>query len=357
MSKGVRQDERIALYLIDARRGLLLLQAYTTDRELLLNSFRTYYTQRGPGSELPRSEQIRRSLQTLADHLALLPGRKNLFFLSRGFPPQEMRGTGQFGWQKTVATLNEANVRVNTIDTLGVEVGSICGPPLCGGTHAGAFDLATMQQIAEATGGQAYYGRNDMENAIAGEMEASRPAYVLGFYVPEGDRDDKFHALKVQADRLGVELFYRQGYYAGETEIPDSRRDKKEDLESSLLNQVDASEIGITAHAQFRRGEPRGTADIDVNLEPAALTLTSKAGGWAGKVDELFVELSESGRTLARASGTKEFEVPASSRVQFDAHGLDWAQSLPLAPDATRITIVVRDAKSGRTGSLSLPVN
>jgi hypothetical protein len=287
-------------------------------------------------------------LQALGEQLALVPGRKSVYWVTQGFPARLMQGMGQSGWDKTMATLNEANVAVNTVDSRGL---------LTNGQPQNPFNgtVTAMQQIADGTGGKAYFGRNDLDAAMAEGIEASRTTYTLGFYLADNERDDKFHALKVKADRSGSQLFYRQGYYAGSTELPAEKASKGE-LESALLSQVYSTGVGITARVDATPGTPRGTVSLRVNLDPATLSLKEHGSGWTGKVEERFVELNESGETLSKISDTKEFEVTGASRAHYDSAGVAWPQSLPLMPGATRIMIIVRDSNTGHVGSLTVPL-
>ena len=143
MSK-LKPDEQIALYVTARQLGLVLLQDYTTDRSLLLTRLKNYIP-RGmrfppethpdkpsatpgsprrdpnavPGREAEMlaedaSRDTQLTLQSLAEHLALVPGRKNVFLVRGSGPPLLMHGMWQTGWDKTVNALNEANVAVNT---------------------------------------------------------------------------------------------------------------------------------------------------------------------------------------------------------------------------------------------------
>jgi len=381
----VPPDERMALYVVARKQGLVVVQDYTTDRELLLRNLGKYVPrglmprpfrwptgiQDRPGAPEPpglppsrldppaqeaefqwhdNSEQARLSLQALAEHLSLVPGRKSVYLVTQGFPARLMRGMGQPAWDKTLSALNEANVAVNTVDSRGLLTNGIPQDPFNG-------TITAMQQIAEGTGGKAYFGRNDLDAAMAEGIEASRTTYTLAFYLADNERDNQFHSLKVKVDRAGLELFHRQGYYAGETELPATYdKTSKGDLEASLLNQVNATGIGITARVDAVPGTPRGKLDIRLNLDPATLSLTAKDGGWTGKVEETLIEQNASGNTLSKLTDVREFEVTQAKRASFDRDGAGWPLSMPLAPGVTKLTIVVRDSKSGHVGSLTVPL-
>jgi hypothetical protein len=334
-------------------RGLVLLQDYTTDRNLLLSRLKSYTPWAmhfplethpdkpsavpGPKRRDPNvvpsretaqlaedaSRDTRMTLQALAEHLALVPGRKNVFLLRGQGPPLLMHGMNGMAWDKTVDALNEANVAVNTVG-----------------------------ELALRTGGQTWHETFDLDTILANQIEASRTAYTLGFYLTEKERDNEFHAVTVAVDRLGVRLFYRQGFYAGSTELPAAswQKSDKGEMESALLNRVDSTGIGITARVDAVAGT------IHLSLDPAGLSLTAEGSGWTGKVEEMFVEQNANGNTLSKISDTKTFGVSAAQRAVFDSNGVAWSISIPFVEGATKIVMVVRDSKTGRVGSLSVPL-
>ena len=288
----VNPDEEIALYVIAGKLGLVLLQDYTTNRELLLSRLNKYLprdvhgdihtykekptstpgpTRRDPAASSPREteflrvgevHQVRLSFQALAEHLALVPGRKSVFWLSEWFLCRNACvAWSKWHVDKTITALNEANVAVNTVDSVG-NPGNNYRPP-------GSF-----KEIAESTGGQAWEYRNDLDHAMA-----------------------------------------------------------------------DATP-----------GTPRGTLNIRLNLDPGTLSLKEKVGGWTGKVEETFVEVNESGNTLSKVSDIKQFEVTPANRATYDAQGVAWPLSVPLMSGAVKMTIIVRDSATGHVGSLTVPL-
>ena len=164
----------------------------------------------------------------------------------------------------------------------------------------------------------------------------------MAFYLPDNEHDNKFHILNVKAGRPGLRLYYRQGYYAGDTDLPPEKSANGE-LEASLLNQVDAKGVSVTARVDSVPGTPRGTLNIRLNLDPGTLSLKEQGSGWLGRVEETFVEVNETGATLSKISDTKQFEIANADRAHFDQQGVTWPMSVPLLPGATKITIIVRD--------------
>ncbi len=126
------------------------------------------------GDSLERGvDSVRLALNTFAETLGRQPGRKSVYWMGAGAsPPALLRGVFEEPWTKTISALNDANIAVNTIDSNGK-----------GGPHRfwGGGPIRSMQQIAEETGGKAYYGRNDLDGALLEGIADSRSSYTLGF--------------------------------------------------------------------------------------------------------------------------------------------------------------------------------
>jgi VWFA-related protein len=380
-------DEKIALYVLVKGVGKVTLQDYTLDRAKLAAAVTKFIPRSMPAAppyvpegsegmiEMPSpdkrdvsfnkndldqagfssvvekefavrlsAEDVRAALNGFAQQLKNLPGRKSIFWVTQGFPPAQIRDGNQTGWDQTFANLNDANIEVNTVDSNGLG-----GPPRFWGPGA----IVTLLQVAEKTGGQAYYHRNDLDAAMASGIADSRSGYTLGFYLTK--TDGKYHELKVRVDRPGLQLNYWRGYYA-QNETVRSASARKSDLQAALLNPSGSADVGITARLDVVPGKPRATLNIHSTLAPEPLSIKETDAGYAGKVEEMFSELDAAGHEALRFSGTKQFMIDASYKPRFDTQGVMLSQAIPLAPGAVKLVIVVRDTASGRVGSLVIPL-
>ena len=157
----VPPDEKIAVYVVAKDLGLIVLQDYTTDRQLLKEKVASFIPRhmkpvpvtRGAAPHLPVAApkdpraappdldpiatdprvqafdmrianlDLRLSLNALAAKLRALPGRKSVFWITEGFPPFQLRNMDA-AWDSTIAALNDANIQINTVDADGLG-----GPP------------------------------------------------------------------------------------------------------------------------------------------------------------------------------------------------------------------------------------
>ena len=347
----VPPDERIALYVIVRKQGLLLLQDYTTDRDQLKRSLAKHFPQgMRPVDDQPphfyvdqpvppnpfkplmpveylamwreNDRDARLSLQALADQLAATPGRKTVFWVTNGFHPWTL-GLGkpplpdspEFAlsmekpaWEKTFTALNNANVAVNVVDSRG----------LYGASNPVTGTIAVMEEVAERTGGKAYYGRNDLDGAIAEGIAASRTTYTLRFHLGDDERDNKFHALNIKGDRPGLQLFYRQSYStAGNVPHLDlvAGRIDGQALEASAAI-ADAGTL--TAHAQlswFYTGTNRANVLLAAETTPTGMAFQRDATGMHGKIEVVGIASRPDGAEAARFADTVNVDLDNQQAV------------------------------------------
>ena len=173
------------------------------------------------------------ALNSLAGALAGYPGRKNLIWISEGFPitlfpeiifddpagcmsctsptPATMANSTSFSSgtgkdfdaevQKVANALMNAQVAMYPVDASGLQKDN----------HLNAIN--TMRSLADRTGGKAFYNRNDVDLGISSSLEDGSTYYTLEYYPANKTWDGKFRTIQIKG-RSGVNLRYRQGYYA-----------------------------------------------------------------------------------------------------------------------------------------------
>ena len=233
------------------------------------------------------------SLRVLGEKLARLPGRKNLIWVTPGFP-MRCSPNMEDESQKAIAQLNDANVALNAIDVRGVGPG-IRDP-----------QVSVMKSMTEATGGKAYL-QNDIGRAIVEADEATRTNYTLGFYLADNERDGNFHKLELRTDRARLSLSYRKGYIA---EKVSGSAAKERGTRDRAAESRRRDRIGISGTAEVTPGKPHPTLHLKLSLDPRGLTLRPHDNGSAFKVTRMFAEMDARGAILVEGQDSKEFVVP-----------------------------------------------
>jgi hypothetical protein len=75
-------------------------------------------------------------------------------------------------------------------------------------------NVANLERVAEMTGGKAYYNTNGMEQVIGEVVHNGSNYYTLAYATTNQEWHGQFRKIKVEVNRPGVHLQYRDGYHA-----------------------------------------------------------------------------------------------------------------------------------------------
>ena len=91
-----------------------------------------------------------------------------------------------------------------------------------------SFARDYMNNLAEATGGHAFTGSNDLSWAIDKSMEDGSHYYTLAYVPTNGENDGLYRGIHVTMPDSALKLAYRRGYFA--TEEPETSSDESAKL-------------------------------------------------------------------------------------------------------------------------------
>ena len=406
----LQPGDRVALFTLGSR--LRMLHDFTQDAASLLRSLDRYRGRTATGASTPdipapeetgeadldewlrdatrrelnvyaidRARRTLRAIEAIARYLARLPGRKNLVWVSAGFPiaigfedprsrnymASELQGFGP-DLDRLARVLSHADLAIYPVDARGLvgdlslniaapdldRTAAIRGQPRANPQYSRAEMMwstqETMRFLADRTGGRAAYNTNDIRGAIRRALEESRVTYVLGYY-PAHDRwDGRFRRIRVQVRGEESRVRHREGYFAVPDEPPDNRR-RQESLLAAAETPLDASELGLTVFLD-RAGD---ALKLEQHVEPVGISLARQQDLWVGQLDFFFYATDAEGKKVSSQQQTLNLRISPSDYATFNADGLSVAKTLPLPKGALRLRIVVRDTASGRLGSVTIP--
>ena len=313
------------------------------------------------------------SLRAIADRMAGVPGRKNLIWISSAFPSALAFDRGGLisagqnsvtytGSIKDAATaLDRANVAVYPVNAgsagngrfsmLDRQVASRPGTRSVPKQVLGSSEIETMQLLAEWTGGKAYLYSGDIRGAIRQAMDDAEIAYTLGFYVDSKELDGRYHELKVKTLRKGVEVRYRQGYFATAPSALGSQS-LADTVVKAAFAPVDATGIGLTASLTPLPADPT-TFTLAFTIDLQNVVLEEKDGKWTGGLTFLPLEQNEYGKVTDSAPKNISINITDDNRKVLLKDGLTFR--LTVKPSAgSQIRLAVVDQLSGNVGSLRL---
>lgn len=282
---------RMAIF-VNAMR-LQLVQGFTTDHEAL----KAAILSKGPGPHIPQvlifGSNLGRNdvggvlsnMNFMSQYLAGIPGRKNLIWLSSRFPipvgptvvgsahmsgggaPPSMAVGPQGGaevldltdltWQmvhRTYAAMMRAQISLYPVD-----LGGVTGASALGAEADAMMNHKYMDSIAAATGGQAYYESNRLDELITKAVDDGASYYSLS-YEPN---EKNFASTKEDEQERDIEvtlknrnpgdyiLHFRSYYYA----VPDDQV-KADKTSNALQARFVAAKAQDTLYANIEHGAP-----------------------------------------------------------------------------------------------------
>ena len=344
----IEPGERVAIYALG--RDLRVIHDFSSDRQSLLNEIKAYHVD--PQAFMPieakwydkSRDAVRDSLATLkalADYVKGVPGRKNLIWLSVAFPPITTAQFVSSPMNEAITALNNANVSLYPVDPRGV-LGAL------------SPQVITMKDMAAATGGKAYYARNDLDRGVRLALDDTREIYLLTYSPKTIAHDGAYHAIRVQTARRGVELRYRRGYYAPGREEP-AGAELTDRLASVVSSPLDVSSIGIRATVNQAPGGDNEVSAV-LHIDPADLELTPIGATWTGALRLEAVQTSATGERLGGVTQSAAINLQPATYRRALAQGLDFHMKFKRQPAAVAVRIGVVDERGGNAGSLSVPL-
>ena len=313
-------------------------------------------------------------LETVANHLAAVPGRKNVVLISgKWFLPPDRKI-----WLSMLRTIIQDGVSVYAIDPGGLAPYALDGSfvipskvTMYAPDPARAANAyidrnyqwkrqlslrlqSSLTEMAEATGGKVFVNTNDIRGAIRSSFEDSRVTYTLGFYSRTSGGDGSFHPIKVKLPgREHLSVRYRDGYFEPEAQQRDGHRWEAE-LRQAVWSPVDASAIELSGGVLPVSGEDDD--ELKLNIGMAGVSLVPDGERWNGQIEISLFQRDRSGNTyepLTRALGLKLRQESYDLAVK---NGFLYERRFKVDPKATSLRVIVRDIGSGNLGTLTIPL-
>jgi VWFA-related protein len=296
-------------------------------------------------------------LRDLGGELSTLPGRKNVVWITNGFPVQANFGglcRSIVVWNVTAPCTGNfvdftpvVRYLAGQLDAVGVSMYPVDEWNVDGGDRMMVKE--TLDQFAGITAGRAYPS-GETKSAIPDALQALHLSYNIAYQPAPKSWDGKYHKVKVSCARKGIQLQFEQGHIAS------APVDETASLMQVAATRIsDLSAIGL--HATVTPGASPHTVRIQLRIDPSNLTIVQQNGRYAGQLAVLYAGLT--------AEGAKQLAKPANLTLdwttqQYDSvakDGIPVAEDLAAPEGVRQVRIVIVDTRSNLVGSLTVPVS
>jgi len=337
------------------------------------------------------------ALNSLAHTLAGYPGRKNLIWISETFPfdivvnnisarsdllqrhygnDVAMTGSLLSDAQVAVYPIDARAMSNNTLYSVGSTPNPMAGENGVGATLRGGMGASmdgdsddrlaahtTMNDLADKTGGRAFYNRNDLDRSILESMNDGSIYYTLGYYPDNTQWNNQFRNIRVKVNHPGVKLHYRAGYFAVDREAAAQANPARQEQE---LDQAMRLEWPISTGLPFQAhvAPPSGPANthvvIQYAIDPKALNFQTDNQGLQ-RVDLLCAVRAYSVKNLDRPVKSEGYKLAGSLKPEAFTKVMSGffpcQEQVDLPPGKYVLRLGVRDNSTGLIGTANASVD
>lgn len=319
----------------------------------------------------------------LAQWLAPYPGRKNVYWLSGGFPLQgqpfgvagydvnvpgvgpDTKGGHQIPMQqKTDKQLQTARVAIYPVDARGVAAPDIAGVTSADTTYTANVAIVSAQdndlsaarrqemlEIAKATGGAARFN-NNIAQALRDSFNQANTYYTVAYTPPDKQWQGAYHRIQVSVDKPEAQLVYREGYYA-RSAWPEAEPTAQQFRDALQLGAPSERSVQFTSQIT-RSGE---LATVEYAVEPQTVNFQQDASGqFPIDFDFAILQYDAKGKVLDKSLIRLSGKMTPEQRLHLSSKTLSAKQTITLKAGATNLVLGVRDRVSGQFGSVEIPL-
>jgi VWFA-related protein len=296
--------------------------------------------------------------QQLALTFAGIPGRKAVIWAASA--PLLLSG-------RTLSLLGNAQMAIYPVDTRGLTVPEFDpAQPLIGGRSNDSAVRARIRmnqdiillfrELADLTGGRAYFNRNDLDNSFQEAVKDSSSYYLLAYYLPKDQRVVGTYKLSVKVNRKGFHARARNGFLIlGKDDLSYS---KKSAAQLALESPWDFTGIPFTVRWTDPQADEEGKQRVSFEYQlPNGMGMINEAENNHLRLEFTAVALDDSGKQIAESSERIDRNLTAEMSETMRTTGASFGGHLELPAGRYTMRFVIHDVLSDRIGSISAPIS
>jgi len=374
--------------LVASNTKFQLLQDYTQKRADVLAALKAHFPEypwkmanggKGGPNAVERIVQSLSSLLQIAEATRGTPGRKNVIWVGVNAPSVDLTNADPVTTQeltglikRVTQTLLATRVAVYYVDptannsaTVGIMVpGDSSDEDSFVQGDALTADI-NFDEFAPATGGKILLSRNDVNNEIASSIDNGNTYYTLS-YTPTSVSEDaaKFRNIKIKLTNPNLVATTREGYYPegdntnnvqADASIGAKQRASVLEMEMSQAALGAMAYNGLALAAQKSAGNKQWQIDVDAK----SLSWTDAPNGMqVAEVTAMAVAFNDHGKAAARDKskmlGHVSRELQSVQKAGAAAGAVTFQLPADIPAGTTRVRIILRDAVSGKIGTIDI---
>jgi VWFA-related protein len=322
------------------------------------------------------------AMRSLIRILGGLPGRKNIVWLTAGFPfsliPQEATGlditgsrwtnaqlaaTGGRGAFQTGLDPGQQRLYADKVRDIAAEFASsqiAIYPVDVTGLVTSRFGQAsferqeTMKEIARETGGQAFVNQNDLHRGVELAFADRAASYTVGYYPDDKKWDGNYRKISVNVNHEGAEVRHRRGYFAVDpTREKENEKKLQQDFSDAVQDRISSTQIAFDAKVS---AIDNARTRIEFMVDGNSLSVEDADKGKHLNLNFAVVVFGPNGKAVGNHVMKLDKVLPLETYQQIMQQGLSVHIDVDTPSGKNLAWLAIRDNHNGYVGTLQAPV-
>ncbi len=311
------------------------------------------------------------ALESLADLLRVVPGRKSVIQFSSGITQTGVDNEAQL--QETIDAANMADVSFYPIDSRGLVAmppggdASSASPSGTGIYTASAVSSQisslhnsrdTLSNIATDTGGRMFVDLNNFGPAFQEVQKENSSYYLLGYTPTDTRSDGRFRRIRVTlVNQHGLRIEARPGYFAPKNFRQFTREDKEDQLQQAMDSPEPFLELPLAIEsAHFRENNKLYYVVVTAKIPGSEVPFRAKSATHQTEFDFAWRATTTDGKVVAALDDTLPVKLNATTYQQVLKSNILYEGGLVLPPGKYTLKVVAREDQTGKIGTFAEPL-
>ena len=306
------------------------------------------------------------ALQSLANLLQAVPGRKSVIHFSSGIEQTGVDNEAQL--QATIDAANRANVSFYTMDARGL----MAMPPGGGASAASPAGTAiytasavssqissmhnsreTLSTLATDTGGRMFTDLNNFAPVFQYVQKVNSSYYLIGYTPSNAKADGKFRRIRVEVvEGRGLKVEARPGYYAPVGFRRSSGQQKELQLSDALNSEVPFLDLPLAVEtAYFLQSDGHYYVVLAAKIPGSSIPFHEHSAVHQTQFDFAWRATDSQGKVAGALRDTLPVKLNASTFQTVMKGNILYEGGLVLPPGKYKLKVVARENQTGKMGT------
>lgn len=311
------------------------------------------------------------ALQSLADLLQAVPGRKSVIHFSSGIEQTGVDNEAQL--QATIDAANRANVSFYTLDARGLMALPPGGDASSASPSGTAIYTAsavssqvssmhnsreTLSTLATDTGGRMFTDLNNFVPVYQYVQKENTTYYLIGYTSSNTKADGKFRRIRVElADSRGLKVEARPGYYAPVSFGRSSGQQKELQLVDALNSEAPFLDLPLAVEtAYFQQPDGHYYVVLAAKIPGSSIPFHQHSRVHQTQFDFAWRATDSKGKVAGALRDTLPVKLDAATFQTVLKGNILYEGGLVLPPGDYKLKVVARENLTGKMGTFEKPL-